>query len=609
MGTGETFQLLLVEDNPGDVDLARERLSDVPDYAFELTCVGRLREAIEVLQQARIDAVLLDLSLPDSSGIETLRRIRSASEDVPIVVLSGQSNEEIRRQALREGAQDFIGKNEPPAVLLARIMPSALERHRAQGQHRQVERLVAASPDAVIVTDLDSTVRFANKAAFALFSSSTEELIGRPFGYSIRDGEITQIEVRSGAAQRFAEMRVSRCEWGGNPALLVSIRDMTDHVKLSEQLRQAQKMEAVGQLAGGIAHDFNNLILSILFNTELLRGSIVATESTRTALDDIVEAVDRAKSLTSQLLAFSRRQTITPRIVNLADVARGMFAMLRRTMPETIELSTQVAEELWPVLVDPNQMEQVVLNLILNARDAMPQGGKLAIGLENRVVEGFNDIVPPGDYVALVVSDTGMGMSPEVLPRIFDPFFTTKQQGKGTGLGLATCYGIVQQAQGHIEVKSEIDHGSTFTVLLPRAIGTAETPASHEEEPEKRRVVATILVVEDNLSVRRSVVRALEEQGYMVLAASSAEEAIQVVKFNGRSIDLVVSDVVMANMTGYELAEILAVTHPRLKVLLTTGYSDYLDNAGFRRSSRPMILKPYRPRELLAKIGGILNDT
>ena len=297
-----------------------------------------------------------------------------------------------------------------------------------------------------------------------------------------------------------------------------------------------------------------------------------------------------------------------PRVADLADVTRGMFAMVRRTIPESIDLSVQIGDDLWPVLVDPNQMEQVILNLALNARDAMPQGGDLAIGVQNRVVSGYNEIVPPGDYVALVVSDTGTGMAPEILPRIFDPFFTTKQQGKGTGLGLATCYGIVQQAQGHIEVKSEIGHGSIFTVLLPRTTGKAETPAADEEEPDKRRGAATILVVEDNLSVRRSVVRALEEQGYMVLAASSAEEAIQVVKFNGRSIDLVVSDVVMANMTGYELAEILAVTHPRLKVLLTTGYSDYLDNAGFRRSSRPMILKPYRPRELLAKITGILND-
>jgi two-component system cell cycle sensor histidine kinase/response regulator CckA len=593
---------LLVEDNPGDVDLVKERLSSVPEYAFELTCVSHLSEAVDVLRSSHIDAVLLDLSLPDSKGIETVRRVREASEDVAIVVLSGHATEELRRLALREGAQDFIGKDEPPATLLARIMPSALERHRALEHHRQIEKLVSATPDAVLVTDTLGVVQFANKAALDLFAKSPETLVGQPLQFPIREGEVSQIELGDAADRRFAEMRVSHCNWEKGPAFLVSIRDMTEQAKLNERLAQAQKMEALGLLAGGIAHDFNNLSLAILFNAEFLRNQFEEGDKVKEVLDEIVLAVEQATSLTRQLLAFSRRQPIAPRLLDLSHAVEGVLVILKRTLPENVLLEMRIAPDLWQVSADSSQMEQLVMNLAINARDAMPEGGRLLIGLHNHVQERPDAALAAGEYVALTVGDTGSGIAPELIERIFEPFFTTKETGRGSGLGLATCYGIVQRAQGDISVVSEVGSGSTFTVLLPRARGLAVTGVVGDSEPQAARGSATILLVEDNVPVRKSLLRTLEERGYLVLTAANGEEAIEFVEANGESIDLVVSDVVMPRLNGYELSDILAERRPDLKMLLMTGYSDSVPRAGAGRITRSVIMKPCYPLDLLKLI-------
>jgi two-component system cell cycle sensor histidine kinase/response regulator CckA len=592
---------LLVEDNPADADLAREGLSNVPDYTFELTCVSHLREAIEVLQSSDMDLVLLDLKLPDSDGIETIRRIKQAKADVAIVVLSDHASGELRRLVLREGAQDFIGKSEPLAALISRIMPTALERHQAFKHHRQVENLVSATPDAVIVTDLDGVVQFANKAGVDLFSNIAD-LVGAPLPFEIHEGEISRLEVGSAEERRCVDIRVSRCDWARAPAFLVSIRETTEQVRLSERLGQAQRMEAMGLLAGGIAHDFNNLSLAILFNAEYLRDQYLEGDKTRMVLDEIIQAVDQASSLTRQLLAFSKRQPIAPRPLDLSSAVSGVLAILRRTLPENIVIERETDTDLWPVNADPGQMEQLVLNLAINARDAMPDGGRLKIALHNRVLERGNDSLPSGAYVALTVGDTGRGIPADLIERIFEPFFTTKGAGRGSGLGLATCYGIVERAQGRISVESKVADGSTFTVLLPRAKGAAPSQAAAAGKEEPKRGSATVLLVEDNVAVRSSMFRALEGQGYTVLTAGDGKEAIDVIDSRKASIDLVLSDVVMPNMNGYELSDLLAVRHPALKMVLMTGYSDLAAGRNEARIARPMIRKPCYKRDLFERI-------
>ncbi len=602
------FRLLLVEDNPADAELAVERLSGVPDYRFELTCVTRLRDAIKVLRDQHVDAVLLDLTLPDSTGLDSLRKLREVRDDVAIVVLSGGVTEELRRVALREGAQDFIGKNEPPAVLLARIMPSALERHRAIEHHRQIEKLVAANPDAVIVTDTDGIVQFVNLAAIRLFHRHREDFVGAPLGYPLDEEGVSEIALKHDGETRWAEMRASACEWGRQPAYMVTARDITEQKLMSEQLRQAQKMEAVGLLAGGIAHDFNNLLLVVLFYAEFLRDRLDETDPRRTDVVEILRAVDRAQALTGQLLAFSRRQPIKPRVVDLSEIVIGIRKLLQRTFPASCEIVAITPEGIAPVLVDAGQVEQLLMNLAVNARDAMPSGGRFTIELENVALDRATQSLSAGQYVAMRCTDTGEGIAPDLVKRIFEPFFTTKEPGKGTGLGLATCYGIARQAGGDIMVESQIGSGTTFTVLFPRCAAVpAETPATRRPA-ERLDGTETILVVEDNPAVLQSTSRILKQHGYSVITASNGEQALRVIEQKRRSVDLVLTDVVMPQMTGIELVERLDILHPELNVLFTSGYSD----AALGRDSmidfdRPILYKPYPPRELLRKIREVLD--
>jgi signal transduction histidine kinase len=607
-GGNETFRLLLVEDNPADADLACERLSAVSDYRIELTSVTNLHEAVEVLREQPIDAVLLDLSLPDSTGLETLRKLHAIRDDVAIVVLAGGVTDELRRLALREGAEDFIGKDEPPAVLLARLMPSVLERHRAQEPHRQVERLVAADPDAVLVTDAKGIVQFVNPAATRLFARRRDDFIGRPLGYPIDEAGVSEISLHHGEETLWGEMRCSACEWGGNPAYLVTIRDITERKLLSEQLRQAQKMEAVGLLAGGIAHDFNNLLLVILFYAEFLRDRIDESDPRRSDVTEILRAVERAQGLTSQLLAFSRRRPVKPRVIDLNEIVIGIRKLLQRTFPSCCEIVSLTPEEIAPIRADAGQVEQLLMNLAVNARDAMPEGGRFTIEVAHTRLDKPTQTLAPGRYVALRVSDTGHGIAAEHLKRIFEPFFTTKEPGKGTGLGLATCYGIARQAGGDITVQSELGSGTTFTILFPHC--DAIPAEAHEARRPAERLdgTETILVVEDHPAVLRSTSRILRQHGYAVLTATNGEQALRVIDKKGGSIDLVLTDIVMPQMTGTELVERLDISHPHLNVLFVTGYRDQaLGRDNWVDADRPILYKPYPPRELLRKVREVLD--
>ena len=386
--------------------------------------------------------------------------------------------------------------------------------------------------------------------------------------------------------------------------------DVSDRRALEQQLLQAQKMEAVGQLAGGVAHDFNNLALVISGHADILLEH-PDDDGVRQSAREIRRAADQASALTRQLLAFSRRQVLHPVEIDVADVVSELVPMLSRLIGDSIALSTQLAPDLGTVKADPAQIRQVVMNLALNARDAMPSGGRLSIetsarALDEQLAEARLELAP-GHYIVLAVSDTGRGMDEVTRERIFEPFFTTKEPGKGTGLGLSTVYGIVKQSGGSIWVYSEPDRGTTFKVYLPRHGAGRAAEAEPQAEPEVAPGIGTLLLVEDHEQVRTLVHMVLEKQGYTVLAAASGGEALAASVAHNGTIDLMITDLVMPGMDGKELAGRLRKLRPDVRVLYTSGYAQGMVEGHELDDGDAFLPKPYDQSELAAAIAGVLG--
>jgi len=406
-------------------------------------------------------------------------------------------------------------------------------------------------------------------------------------------------------AQRTADLRQT------NDQLKAHIEERN---RLQQQLLHSQKMEAIGRLAGGVAHDFNNILTAISGFTELTLERLEPTDPSWSNLEQVRLAAERAATLTRQLLAFSRKQIMRPKVLDINQVLVGSERMLARLIGEHIELITIPGQALGHIKADPGQIEQVLMNLAINARDAMPQGGTLTLETANFTVDDAlarrHDELNPGEYVLLTMTDTGIGMIDEVKSRVFEPFFTTKELGQGTGLGLATCFGIAKQSGGYISVESKPNHGTTFRLYLPR-IAAVEEPASPPDSASAvPRGTETILLVEDAPAVRMYATIALEEQGYTVLTAGDGVEGLRIAKErNGQGVDLVVTDVVMPKMGGKALADHIHVMHPETKILFTSGYTeDAIVDHGVLNAGIAFLPKPYTPSVLARKVREMLND-
>jgi two-component system, cell cycle sensor histidine kinase and response regulator CckA len=419
--------------------------------------------------------------------------------------------------------------------------------------------------------------------------------------YRRKDGSVLWARVSVVAA---------RDENGYPKSITAVVVDMTERKKLEEQFRQAQKMEAVGRLAGGVAHDFNNLLTVINGYGHLLLDQLPPGDPARELVREMTGAGERAAGLTAQLLAFSRKAIVEPKVLDLNEVVNQSASLLRRLIGEDISLATALAPNLEPVKADPTQVEQVILNLAVNAKDAMPKGGKLTI--ETRAVRlreedaALYPDLPQGRYIQLAVSDTGTGMTDEVKTRLFEPFFTTKEQGKGTGLGLAVVHGAVKQSGGRVDVYSELGIGTTFKILLPAVVGS-NGPLSRSA-PVAPRGTETVFLVEDEAGVRKFARLALETQGYTVLEAACGQDALRVANGYAGPIHLLMTDVVMPRMGGREVAEALRARHPGLKVLFVSGYTDdAVVRHGIVDATDAFLQKPFAPLALARKVREVLD--
>jgi PAS domain S-box-containing protein len=398
---------------------------------------------------------------------------------------------------------------------------------------------------------------------------------------------------------------------GGHSMLLAIIRDVTDAKAREERLRQLQRMDAIGRLTGGVAHDFNNLLAIIHGNSELLRDQLEGGTEAAEMTDDVIDAAGRGAELVRRLLAFARMQHLDPEPVDLNARLPNILGLLQRALGENVNVRIKPAKRLWPAIVDPTQVDDALVNLAINARDAMPDGGTLTIETQNVSLDddyaASHVEVSAGDYVMLAVSDTGTGMSPDVIARAFEPFFTTKEEGRGTGLGLSQVFGWVKQSGGHIKVYSEVGHGTTIKLYLPRSMARS---VDREAEPEMATPKGdeTILVVEDNPSVRKTVIRQLHDLGYQTVEADSGARALQLVK-DGLAFDLLLTDVVMpGGITGYQLADGLRSERPELKVLFTSGYTDLAAASSHSARKDPLLSKPYRKQDLGRAVRGVLDE-
>jgi PAS domain S-box-containing protein len=641
----------LIEDNPGDARLVSEALIDADSVDRfqmpELNWVAELTEGLKQLQAEPVDVVLLDLSLPDSHGLPTVSRVKEQFPNVPVVVLTGLRDEFVAVEALHIGAQDYLVKSQIDGPMLLRSIRYALERVRTEQQLRdsngRLQDLVTAlrkseeqykdlfenANDLVCTLDAYGYFTSVNKKWETLLGYQRHQLLGRDLLSFVapRSADVARRLVVEANAAGAAPVEVEfLCSSGATVPLEVGIRtihgfdsvvgiqcimrDVRERRKFEERLAQAQKMEAVGRLAGGIAHDFNNLLTVVSGNTQVLLSTLNEDDPNRTMLVQIDNAANRAADLTRQLLLFSRKQITETRVIDVNVVVQGLKKLLQRLLTENIAFSVSLAPELATVRGDYGQIEQVIMNLALNARDAMPEGGNLLIEVRNisaHDADTYPD-VPAGEYVMISVSDSGVGMDRDTQSRAFEPFFTTKDVGKGTGLGLATVYAIVKNVKGHVSVSSELQKGSAFRVFLPRTTDLLKE-SRRAARAGGAKGTETVLLVEDDVDVRAVVEELLTRSGYTVLTATDPNDALELADRYYGDIHLLITDIVMPVMNGRDLYLKVKELRQDIRSLFISGYSDIAFELGDPQMGCAAFLqKPFTADVVRSKVREVLDS-
>ena len=612
----------------------------------EVITVSTKDDFVRALERGPVDLILSDYGLPGFDGLSALSIASRIQPNTPFILVSGTIGEEAAIDSMRSGATDYVLKTRlsrlAPAV--RRAIEEATERMTRRDTEATLERerkflraLLDSLDVGVVACDHEGVLTLFNRATRELHGMTEQAIPPEEWASEYKlyraDGqtpltteEIPLVRALKGERIRHAEMTIRHREGGshalvvtGQPIIgdegeklgaVVTMQDVTELKQLERQFQQAQKMEAMGLLAAGVAHDFNNLLTVISGYCQLAQSRVQPGHAVLRDLEEVAKAGDRAANLTRQLLAFSRQQVLEPRILDLNEVIEDVEKMLRRLLGADVELRFRPAKDLGLVRADAGQIEQVLLNLIVNARDAMQDGGRIAIETENVEINGAADL-PSGSYVLLTVADTGCGMDAKTASRIFEPFFTTKEMGKGTGLGLSTVHGIVKQSGGHIAVQSEPGHGTKFRIHFPRVPAAQEVSKSAAPQAAPARGTEAILVVDDDASLRALVSEILRLHGYTVIEASNGETALTMLENNGSVIDAVVTDVVMPNVNGRELVRRATKARPNLPMLLMSGYvGDNAEALGSLLSPRvAFIQKPFNQDALLEKLRDILSGS
>ena len=637
------MRVLLVGSQEEDFFLIREILDrNRSALSAELDHAGSLQEAKTMLENGDYGLVLFEHETGDAAATKLLSEFMQTRGAVPFILLTEQADERAVAEIIQAGAYDCVERSQLNGANLVRTIRCALSLHATQRQqHRAEESLrklscaVEQSADTILITNSEGIIEYVNPAFEALTGYRQDEVVGktpailksgqqppalyRELWETIRSGNVYRSVLvnrkKSGEVYYVDETISPIQDAEGRVTHFVSNgRDYTERLRVEAQLIQAQKMDAIGRLAGGISHDFNNLLTIITSYSELALDSVVPGTAAESRTQEILSAARRAAELTRQLLAFSRQQPQALRVAELNPVVSGIVKTLPRLIGEDIELIFIPGEGLGRVRLDPVQIEQILMNLAANSRDAMPQGGRCTIEtsnaqLDEQYIDRKQAVIPVGRYAVLTVSDTGAGIPADDLPHVFEPFYTTKPSGEGTGLGLATVYGIVKQNHGFVWAYSEPGMGTMFKIYLP----CVQDQPSTLEVPDEGTGIAlrgteTVLLVEDEDALRRAAAELLSLRGYSVLQARDGLDALSVVKSHNSTIHLTVTDVVMPHMSGGELAKELATLRPETRVLFVSGYAGQtvLDHDVVSVESN-FLQKPFTLKQLASKIRTVLD--
>ncbi len=637
----ESIRVLIVEDNDIDAELLiRElrRAGFTPDWKRVETAADFVL-ALELSPQL----ILSDFSMPKFDGLQALALLQASGRDIPFILVSGTVGEELAVESMRRGVTDYLLKDR--LGRLGSAVQRALDESRLRRERGDIEDRLSASQamlriqdraiqvlgQGIVISDaslFDCPIIFVNRGFESITGYTAAETIGRGLRFlqdrRCKDSATTVVddairEESSSESEFLSYRKDGTAFW--NKLTVVPIRDETDKVThfvavqtditsrrdTEEQLRQSQKMEAVGQLAGGVAHDFNNMLTVIDGYTSMLLDGLETTDKTWVYLQEIKMASALAAGLTRQLLSFSRRQVRKPETLEFNDVIVETATLLKRLIGANIELEMSLAPEVKCVCVDRGQISQLLLNLAINSRDAMGGRGRLSICTENVILDepkiGTGFRLEPGEYVLLSVSDNGCGMAPNMIERIFEPFFTTKPLGRGTGLGLATVYGIVNQSEGCIEVLSEVGVGTTFLVHFPISTLPSTSPAKSGEANAAVNGSELILLVEDDSALRDMISTVLTGHGYEVITAKDGYEAIDIFSKYVDTVRLVITDMVMPGLSGEELATRVSALKPDIRIVLMSGYvADHELRDRILRRDVDFLQKPFSMRDLAIKI-------
>ena len=637
------LRIIHLEDDPNDKEIVTASLEQ-QGIDCEVIDVTTGDEFVAALGRESIDLILSDFALPGFDGLSALSLATKMKPEIPFILVSGTIGEEAAIESLTSGATDYVLKTRlsrlGPAV--RRALEEANERKTRRNtevtleRERKFLRALLDSLDAgVVACDKDGTLTLFNRATRELHGLAETPIPPEQWAsqYKQADGETPlqteQIPLNralKGERLQHAEITIRHREGvphtlvvSGQPIIddggeklgaVVTMQDVTELKQLERQFQQAQKMEAMGLLAAGVAHDFNNLLTVILGYCQVAQSRVPPNHPVLHDLDEVAKAGQRATNLTRQLLAFSRKQVLELRVLDLNAVITDVEKMLRRLIGVEVELIFRPEKELGQLRADAGQIEQVLLNLIVNARDAMPDGGRITI--ETRNVEiGEGAQMPSGSYVLLTVADTGCGMDADTASRIFEPFFTTKEVGRGTGLGLSTVHGIVKQSEGHIAVESKPGQGTTFRLHFPRVSAGEVVSKSAVRQSQAARGTETVLVVDDDSSLLGLVGAILRLHGYTVIPVTDGETVLTMLENDGDSVDAVITDVVMPGLNGRELVRRATTIRPNLAIVLMSGYAgENVEALGSLLGPRVgFVQKPFTPEVLLQKLRDALSGS